>query len=720
MVAYLIANGFPPAAHAASAPQTSGTVATSGTSVTSETITEVVVTGSAPQEGSAEAGYRVETATLGLLGTVTLQDTPYSINVASADLIKNLQAQSVTSALKTDPTVAFDLPENRGSSYVNIRGFLVNQYALDGMRILVDGPVEDKERIEVLDGPNSFLFGMTNPGGMINYVLKRPTTTDFLDITVGDYGGEQLYTHIDAGGPLDKTGKVAYRFNALYVPDFATATDHQTHERYLLSGAIDWHLGPDTLLSFDASTYWRDLKGYQAFFRLGKITKLPAPPDPSKNYGEPYASSEDSETRAGVEFKTKLDETFSLRSAFRFTRDTDEQINIQNTFLNSEGDYNQTRSWAGWNPYEAYTYQGYTYLDANFDTGFLEHKVSVGVADDQTYYLSDFSATSVSMNIPSTFISSLSNPIYYFPYPGTKGEWNTDGPSRTIQKTNYLNTLLVDTVKITEQWSVMLGANCAAVFDDQYDPASGEQTSKNHTWAVTPNVAIMFKPIPKITTYVAYTEGLTEGETAPSDAANANRVLDPYIARQVEVGAKSTLWNMNLNLALFHIEKNFAYTDPSDNVFKANGRELHNGCSLTASGKLTQDLTLVGGFTFQDATIHSIDETDGKTPDAVPQQIARIYSEYNLPFYRRLTLTGGISYVGSQWVDGANTNTLSIPYVVMGDVGARYQCKIYGNDVTFRFNVTNVTDKAYWTTWQGGRVYVGDPRTYICSAEIRF
>ena len=204
-------------------------------------------------------------------------------------------------------------------------------------------------------------------------------------------------------------------------------------------------------------------------------------------------------------------------------------------------------------------------------------------------------------------------------------------------------------------------------------------------------------------------------------SANANQILAPYLANQVELGVKTTLGTMSLNCALFRIDKAFAYTDPSDNVYKANGRQVNMGIEFVASGKVFKDLTLCGGFTLLDARIEKTapgDPSSGKVPDAVPRAIARVYAEYDVPFLRGFTLTGGVNFTGSEFVDGANANTMSIPGAITGDIGARYKFQIKQRDVTLRLNVNNFTNNTYWSTWQGGRVYANDPITFAFSAEL--
>ena len=92
-------------------------------------------------------------------------------------------------------------------------------------------PIEDKERIEVLDGPAAFLYGFAAPGGTVNYELKHPPETTLNRVTVGDYGAEQGYAHGDFGGPIDKEGRLAYRINILKVDAGNVGVDGETHKR---------------------------------------------------------------------------------------------------------------------------------------------------------------------------------------------------------------------------------------------------------------------------------------------------------------------------------------------------------------------------------------------------------------------------------------------------------------------------------------------------------
>ena len=147
-------------------------------------------------------------------------------------LITNLQAQTASEAVKYNPTIYAGSGNNMvvGGASFTIRGFTTdtNQSFIDGLRMYSRTPLEDKERIEVVNGPATLLFGFASPAGVINYVQKRPTAEPFANMTVGDYGGAQGYVHGDFGGPLDKEGRFAYRLNSVLTSEKAMSASTTT------------------------------------------------------------------------------------------------------------------------------------------------------------------------------------------------------------------------------------------------------------------------------------------------------------------------------------------------------------------------------------------------------------------------------------------------------------------------------------------------------------
>jgi iron complex outermembrane receptor protein len=667
-----------------------------------------------PREGSAESGYRATSTTLGPLGKTKLLDTPFSISVTSTEFIENIQAANTTDALKYNPTLNPEMGSNRTADYLAIRGFInSSNQAVDGLRS--NGMIlEDKESIEVLSGASSFLYGIASPAGMVNYVLKRPVPVPMLGITLGDYGGEQAYAHIDAGGPMDREGKFGYRINLLGVGNGDTGIEHETHERYLLSGAFDWHITPDTLWSIDISRFHRELEHMQAFFLTGAVTEVPHAPDASINYAAPYNGSEDTYTTYGMKINSDINRIFSIRSSFRYSSSESNGFSsMRNKWIDNSGNYTQQMMYYKGQT-ETETIQGNIFLDASFNTGFIGHKVTLGNVTDYIENASTSPGTSTYV-FPATTIFSLSNPGYS-PDPHVPISHNP--PYHTTQETIRQSTLLADQLTLGTNWSLLAGVSCVNIDDKQYSGTTGALTSHYDKTEFTPSVALMFKPVPQVTTYVSYIQAVEQGPVAPSTAANVGEILKPFVSDQVEMGVKALIGGMSLNAAVYRIEKVNVYTDPGTNIVSEDGREVHIGGELSFSGKVTDNFTLLGGFSILKATIEKTSNPalQDKSPQAVPETLARLYGEYALPAVPGLTVTAGISYTGEEWVNDANT--LSIPYMLTGDMGLRYQMKVMGKDTTLRLNVNNITDENYWTSKGGGMLYLGSPRTIAMSATV--
>lgn len=666
------------------------------------------------EEGRAEEGYRNRTAIVGPLGRKALNETPYSISVTPAALIENLQAGSATEALRYDPTINPEMGSNRSGDYLAIRGFInSSNQALDGMRasVAAGGYLEDKERVEILSGATSFLYGIASPAGMVNYVLKRPTATPTRSIRIGDYGGAQAYAHLDAGGPLDEDGRFGYRINVLGVNDGSTGIEHESRPRSLLSAAFDWHLSPDTLLSFDAARYHTKLEYAQAYFIVGGISKIPDAPDASKNYSAPYSIQENDYTTQGIQLSSKLSEQVSLRSAVRHGRVEQRYSGIRNRLVNNAGDYTQEMMYYR-APNVTNEDRANLFVDIAFNTGPLTHALTAGYVGS---WVEVSSAGTSTYNFPTATIIGMDSPLYQ-PNPNV----NTANRSYKTQKSQQNSLLLADEIRLGDQWSVLAGVNQSSLDTRNYSGSTGNLTSAYDKQAVTPSLALIYKPLPEMMIYTSYIEALEEGATAPTTAANKGEVLKPYLSTQYELGTKLTLGKVDLKAALFRIEKESAYTDPTTNIFAADGRQVHQGAEFSFTGKLTERLTLLGGFSLLDAKLTKTANAamQGKTPQSVPEKVVRLYGEYAVPDRPGLVLIGGLSYTGKMWAN--DLNTLSYPDVTTGDVGLRYMTSLAGYRTTYRINVSNVTDKNYWTSKGGSMLYLGSPRTLAASVSFAF
>jgi len=675
---------------------------------------EVRVSGAAYANGEASHGYRSDQVRLGPLGNGSSQDTPVTVNSVSAEFIANTQAANTGEALKYVATVYNSTGASQITPYFAIRGLSASTWtynmAVDGMRSFdIYQPMEDKAGIEVLSGTSGFLYGITSPAGMINYNTKRPTRAPLAEITVGLYD-RQLYGAIDLGGALAGRSDLAYRFNLGLANAGDTGTEDMSQERYSIAGAIDWQLTADTLLSFDAARARRDIEQPQALFVPSLASGIPKAPDASKNWGPQDGHTHDLTSRLGLAVESRLNDVFSLRGKFRYSDGERSYLMGRQYWQNADLDYRWRLD--AHDKHRRSAWQTALFLDAAFATGPLQHKLSFGgTYDDFHQGWNGYSSLFTAAAPASWFAGNLGGPAWapaLTTKPGTEQQ----------QDTRYTTWMLADRIAIGERWEVLLGGTWAEVDDRVKNrSATGVVTPTVYEkQEFTPAVAISFKPLPALTAYLSYMEGLEQGvvSTAPG---NTGEVLPPSVSKQKEVGVKATLGGMLLTAAWFDIDKANVMTE--NDITSLDGRARYKGLEFSASGRLTRRLVLVGGLTLLDAEVKKAANplSEGKTPEGAPERMARLYAEYDLAALPGLTLTGGLSHVGKIPQNAANT--LELKAVTLGDLGLRYERLIAGRKTTWRVAVSNIADKRYWTG-RSVNLYPGAPRTVMASATVAF
>ena len=277
-----------------------------------------------------------------------------------------------------------------------------------------------------------------------------------------------------------------------------------------------------------------------------------------------------------------------------------------------------------------------------------------------------------------------------------------------------------DRIDFTSAWAALVGVTWAGLQQKRWGSGTTLATPEYDQHRLTPSVSVMFKPVSAVTTYASYMEGLVNGGAAPSTAANAYQMLAPSVSNQVELGAKASVRRLEMTAALFYINKVNEYLDPTDNLYKQDGRQVHLGLELAATGKLIEALTLAGGFTFLDARITKAKNNpglEGKSPVNVPRIQVRLYLEY--AFGKVLTVTAGGSYSDRRAVDAMNTD--SLPGAATFDVGLRNQTTLAGQKLTLNLNVSNLFNTAYWTFYRSGDgLLLGPPRVISFTAKTEW
>lgn len=681
------------------------------------------------QQGTAESGYRYDSAEVGPLGDTSLKDTPYSMMTTSGELIENRNAHNPTDALQTVPTVA---PILSTGGYSSMSGLAVRGFSACDQSTLVDGmtdrsftlpPIESVERVDVFNGMSGFLYGYSTLGGTVNYTTKKPLDDPYTSFSTGFYNKAIAYAHADLSGPIDGSdGRLAYRLN-LYKEGGETYIEDSQQKRELASGALRYRLTEETTLKANFYSQYVEMDGLQTYFDMSALSEVPDAFDPTKQYGQDWTFNRVKKSVVDVGLEHQLADHLSFRGAYRYGRMWRDYCFVSAKLTDASGNYTETFVDSPGND-ETIT-AGYALFDADFDTWEFKHNVTFGY----THWGFTFErGNSVADANSGAYVSSVSNPVAY----------DDDIVGTAYGYTKHLtrivhNLLIGDRIELNPMWSVLLGANYSKYKDNYYGAYASAGTPSHRTYdELTPSAGVMFKPYSNMTVYASYMEGM-EGGMAPATynstaVANAHEMLTS-VSEQYELGIKTSLWDrLDVSAALFKIDKGNLYVDTSDYVYKQAGRQVHQGLELMTSGKLTENLTLIGGLTTMSAEVKKASDpnTEGHTPINVAEDQARVYLEYQLPSLfelpGQLTLSGGVNVYGKRPVD--IPNTLYMPSATTFDLGLRYQPN---DNLTLNLNVANLTDEHYWShylQYSDGAgtdgLVLGDPRRISLSAKYTF
>ncbi len=682
------------------------------------TVLEPISVNESYKNGTAENGYLSEDITgVGLWGKRSLQDTPYSMSVIPQELIENVQAKDMNQIFKMNPTTQETGQMLTGlgdAQWVTIRGFEINNPIINGIPYSTKWAstpmMQDIERVEIINGATGFLYGGGRVGGAVNYITKKPTIEDLKNVSIGSYGNESYYTHLDLGGQFDENHTFGYRVNALY--QNGELPNESDKEQKAISLVFDWK-PTDNFYTDIKYSYKNSLeKGGNFYFNNVSDRKTI---NKSKGFSPDWIQDELKLNKVENNTNWNINDTFTLRTSLMYektkSRGSDITATVKdNTVISSLSNWN-TYIWKGaWQ--ETENYGGNIFLDSNFDTLNVNHNLTIGYSMNSRKHFTredDGHFYRFNGNVSLNDIKNLIEPDWdSFGSMGTK-------PLKPSTKSEYQNILIGDDITFNDQWSALVGANYATVIDRSYQADTKYDESK-----LTPTLSLIFKPFEQLTTYTTYIESLEAGTIVGDRYKNEGQILAPYKSKQYEIGTKYSLFNEKvlLNGSLFRIEKANEYekdTTPKLTLTQ-DGEEIHQGIELGITGKVTDNLTIIAGGTLIDLSVEKVEDKalEGKKPINAASKMAKLYSEYEISQIKGLAITGGAYYTGKSYGDRANKDVL--PSYTLYDAGLRYKTKLDKYPTTFNLNIQNLTDEVYWTR----NNMLGDPRSVAFSMKMEF
>jgi len=675
----------------------------------SQTMPEVVVSGSkwVASDRASVAGF----------SDAPLMQTPASVIAIGREQMQDLNIRNTTDAVRFDASVSDSYNAVGYAEMFSIRGFMLdnaNSYRKDGIAISGDTqiPLENKERFEILKGLAGLTAGVAAPGGIINYAVKRPTSTPLRSITLEARERGTLYGAVDLGGRTDDK-RFGYRINAAdeKLRSYVKGADGYRH---FISGAFDWQISPQALIQLDMD-YQHKSQITAPGFQLTRGTELPANVSVKTLLNDqPWTKPVDTKTsNIGLRFEYQFNDNWRATLAankHEFRRDDYTAF-----------PYGCSNEGAGFYPgyctngdYDVYDYQSVgerknpfgaqALVQGKFATGAVKHELTIGSSySDRSDYFGDYVYDYVGS-------SNIYHNVIVPPAPATR----TTGPVSEQRHDQERAFFAQDILTLSPQFKVHAGLRRVNIKRSATPDAS----------FFLPNLALVYNPSKDWMFYSSISHGMEYGGIAPFQTANEGTALAPNRSRQVEVGVKAAVSDsMTVSAALFQIKRAKEFTTPVTNVYVQAGQQQHRGIELDAQGSagasLKYSVSLMALAMQQDGT--GLATFDGKRPPNVAAFKSTSMVEYAIPALNGLKVSGIWQYSGKKAFDEANT--VFVPAYHVFGIGSSYATSIGGARTTIRANIDNVTDKFYWrdaTPLLGGYLFAGAPRTLKVSAQFDF
>lgn len=670
-------------------------------------------------------------SSVGTKTNTAINEVPQSISVVTRDEMDKRGVQDFNAAVAYTPGIrAIDYVGGQGAPDIYMRGFRsFNLFGIykDGLRsgfnqYDTDFETFALERIDVIKGPASVLYGQMAPGGMVNLTSKRPTDESIHEVQIQGGSHDRRQMAIDLGGPLDDEGKLTYRFVALQ-RDSGTQVDHSPDDRTYVAPSLTWKPDDDTRFTVLAS-YMKSRKGgaEQSFPVNGTLNGIALGHVPSSTYlGDPHVSHYDVEnTSLGYIFNRQLSDNWQFEQNARYMESDVDYISNgarNNAQLGSDG---RTYTFGYQKrPKKTDTFLLDNNLQGQFDTGPVSHQVLFGL--DYGHYSGRESRRGSNNQTVDIF-----DPVY-----NANVVWNaaksTDGKSVVVQKGLYFQ----DQLKL-DNWRLTLGGRQDWLESREYSYlGSGSRGVQNdHKFTGRAGLAYLFDN--GITPYVSYSTSFQP----TSGTAQDGSTFKPTEGEQYELGIKYQPpgYNGFITASVYDLtQKNVTTTDPTNSSFQVQtGEQRSRGFELEGKAELARGLDLIASYTYTDAEVTEANTVGsgatayslkGNRPIAVARNTGALWLDYSIESgpLEGLGMGVGQRYVGSSY---NAKNTVKVPGYSLTDASLRYDlgrldASLEGTSVDL--NLSNLFDKTYFTPgFYENSVFYGTRRTVIGSLTYKW
>ncbi|WP_085655820.1 TonB-dependent siderophore receptor [Pseudomonas sp. B11(2017)] len=674
--------------------------------------------------GPAE-GYTATRTAAGTKTDTALVEAPRSISVATRQQMDDRSVHSLDDAVRYMPGItASSYGSDTRADWLRVRGFEPTQF-LDGLPLpkgVYANPKQETwnlDRLALLRGPASSVYGQTPPGGLLDMVSRRPSDIASSEIQL-QYGSDNhRQINFASTGKIDDAGQFLYGISGV-VRDSGTQIDHVDNKRYNLAPSLTWNIDDDTKFTL-LTQFTRDDTGITSQFLPVQGTKIDMPfgkVSHHKNLGDPDWEYYDRTYYAlGYAFEHRLNDVWQFKQNLRYTKSdlSFQGITVGSypfTQVDNEGNVGRSTTIVD---EDISQFAVDNNFQADFATGDIRHTLLLGL-DHQR---SNTNYTSIFGSAPSI---NVNNPIHGLPI---------TRPARSTafydydQKTHQTGLYVQDQMAL-DQWRLTLGGREDWVHTGTKFFNKGNATSTDRDKAFSGNAALSYVFDNGFVPYISYAESFQPTSGADSSSTES---LKPTEGKQWEMGIKyqppgsKTL----LTAAVYDLtQKNVSVTTTVNNIplTSQTGEVKVKGLELEAVSDVTDNLKVIAAYTLAKSEVQKGDDK-GNRLQLMPNQQASLWADYtwHTGVLDGFGIGAGARYTGNTYGDKANTWLGKADAYTVFDAAVHYDLGRLDNSLkgaSVAINATNLLDKDYISTCDSFYCYYGDQRSVVASATYKW
>jgi len=662
----------------------------------------------------ATNGYQPLNTSTATLTTMPMLDIPQVVNTVSDKVLADQHATTLDEALyNVSNVVQTNTLGGTQDAFVR-RGFGANRdgsIMTNGLRTVLPRSFNAAtERVEVLKGPASTLYGILDPGGLINVVTKRPEKTfgGSISATSSSFGGGT--GQVDVTGPIDGT-RLAYRLTGEY-QDEDYWRNFGNERSTFIAPSLTW-FGDDATV-----TVLYSHRDYKTPFDRGTIfdlnTKKAVDVDRKTRFDEPFNVTDGQSDLAQLNAEYRLNSQWTAKFDYSYSQDkySDNQARVM-AYDSKTGNLTRRVDATQGSTQRMHTTRAD--LQGNVDIAGFYNEILTGVS----YENYDLLRTDM-IRCKNVKDFNIYNPSY-----GSLGKCTTVSASdsdQTIKQESY-SAYAQDALYLTDKWIAVAGLRYQ--YYTQYAgkgrPFNVNTDSRDDQW--TPKLGLVYKLTPAVSLFANYSQTFMPQSSIASYIGD----LPPETSNAYEIGAKFDLFDgITANIALFDIHKrNVLYTESigDETVAKTAGRVRSQGVEVDLAGSLTENTNIIASYGYTDAKVLEDPDYAGKPLPNVPRHTGSLFLTYDIHnAFAGNTLTIGGGGHGVSRRSATNGADYYLPGYFVADAFAAYKMKLQ-YPVTLQVNVKNLFDKTYYTSSIATNNLgnqIGDPREVQFTVKMEF